>query len=212
MPLVLPDLSKVPITGLSGIAAILVFCLFSGISIASYPGGFTPIDMWLGDYGFPDINPAGAAYYNLGSMLTGLLLIVFYTGLYQHSVASPARTSLRTAGQAAGVFSGISLFIAGYLTPAVMPGNLIASYAFFALTFLAIIFLHMAFRSRPFYSEATACMGLASVALIVLLGVTQALASIEPIVAEWCALFALISWIGLTSRDSYRRARGRCHD
>lgn len=208
MPLVMPDLRKVPITSLGGVAAILSFCLFSGISIANYPGGFSPFEMWLGDYGFPDLNPQGAAYYNLGCMVAGLLLAVFYAGFSQWRTASPTRNMLRAAGQLTGILSGASLFMSGYLTPVVMPGNIIASYMFFVFTALAISLLHLAYRSRPGYSEATACMGLASIALIVLLAVSGTIIRIEPIMAEWCTIFALAVWVGLVSRDVYRLATG----
>ncbi len=186
------------------------FCLFSGISIASYPGGFSPFEMWLGDYGFPDKNPQGAAYYNLGCMVTGLLLAVFYAGFSQWRTTGQVRKMLRTAGQLTGILSSAFLVVSGYLTPAVMPGNMIASYIFFILTALAIMLLHLACSSRPGYSESTACMGLASIALIMLLAVSGTIVHIEPIMAEWCTIFALAMWVGLVSRDFYRLASGNC--
>lgn len=199
----MPDLSKVPVTSLGGLAAISIFCLSAAISIANYPGGFSPFDTWLGDYGFPDRNPAGAAYYNMGSMLTGVLLIGFYAGFFQWGTGSSTRSILRIAGQLSGVISGASLLVAGYLTPVIMPGNLIASVLFFMFTALAILLLHMAYHSSACYGEATACMGMASIALIVLLGAAGIIVSIEPIVAEWCTILAVAAWVGLMSRDTF---------
>lgn len=197
-----PPWKKVPVSSLGGLLAIGVFSLCAAVSILMYPGSFSPFENWLGDFGFPHKNPAGAAYYNAGSMLGGLLLLLFYAGFSQWSAGGALRQATRTAGQVSGALSGVSLFVSGYLTPAVMPENMIASIAFFLLTAVAILLFHLTYRDAPDYGESTAIAGIAMIALTALLGISF-LIGIETVLAEWCTVLAIFAWVGLMARDSF---------
>jgi hypothetical membrane protein len=66
------------------IAAILMvfsYLLFSGLAGAKYPANFSPATNWLSDLGSSVKNPNGAVFYNLGIIITGLLVIFFFIGL-----------------------------------------------------------------------------------------------------------------------------------
>lgn len=207
---VLPGLSRVSITSLGGVAALLLFSIFATLSVTSYPGGFVPFDMWLGEYGLPDMNPKGATYYNIGIMLAGASLIGFYAGFFQYKAANIPRKVLQVAGMLSGILSGASLFLWGFLTQAGMQGVQTASFSFFVFTALAILFLHLAYRSCSGYGDAAECMAVASIALIALLGISEVVFDVDPIVAEWCTIFAVGAWIGLVSMDSYTLSWNSC--
>ncbi len=60
------------------VASYLIFTL---LAYARYPGGFSPAQNWLSDLGDASRNPQGAAFYNLGILLTGLLLLLFFLSI-----------------------------------------------------------------------------------------------------------------------------------
>jgi hypothetical protein len=75
---------KWPLTGIAGIAAILLFNLFTLASIALFPAQFTPTKYWTADLGSSDLNPSGALIYNLGHNLMGLALFPFFAGFNKY--------------------------------------------------------------------------------------------------------------------------------
>ncbi|WP_424357989.1 hypothetical protein [Methanocella sp. MCL-LM] len=163
---------------------------------------FSPFDVWIGDFGDDTTNPAGYEFYNIGSMITAILLTVFYLGLYEWQTASRIRNVLLGSGVIAGSISGVLLFLTGYVSTHVQPLHLQLSVLFFASTLIAIMFVCLAFAGLPKYSEAALCMGLTTVALTLVLAISYAL-DIEPIIVQWFTGFALLAWVGLTARDSF---------
>ena len=163
---------------------------------------FSPFDVWIGDFGDDIKNPAGYMYYNTGSMITAILLTLFYPGLYEWRTASRIRNILLGIGIAIGSISGVLLFLTGYVSTHVQPLHLHLSVLFFALTLFAITFVCLALAGLPKYSKAALCMGVTTVALTLILALSYAL-DIEPIIVQWFTGFALLAWVGFTARDSF---------
>ncbi len=51
------------------------------VAFSRYPLPYSPLNNWLSDLGNVDVNPAGALFYNIGIVTTGLLLVLFFLGL-----------------------------------------------------------------------------------------------------------------------------------
>lgn len=170
---------------------------------------FSPFDMWIGDFGDDTENPAGYVFYNTGSMITGILLTLFYLGLSEWRTSSRIRNLSLGAGITAGSISGVLMFLAGYVSTHEQPLHLQLSVLFFALSFFAIVLICLALAGLPPYSEATLCMGVTTLALTLVLAFSYLL-DIEPIIVEWFTGFALLTWIGLTARDSFVLSREKC--
>jgi hypothetical protein len=66
----------------AGIMAIPVYIIFTYASHL-YNYEINPIKYWLSDFGNPIVNPNGAIFYNIGCIITALLLAIFYIGMYQ---------------------------------------------------------------------------------------------------------------------------------
>ena len=64
----------------AGVACIPVYIAFT---FAAHLDNrqLNPVENWLSDYGNPLLSPGGAVFYNIGCVLTALLLAVFYTGM-----------------------------------------------------------------------------------------------------------------------------------
>jgi len=71
---------KWPLTGISGIAVILLYNIFTLASIAMFPRPFAPTEHWTADLGSSALNPSGAPIYNVGHALMGLALFPFFAG------------------------------------------------------------------------------------------------------------------------------------
>lgn len=73
---------KWPMPCTAAIAAIVVYCIFTFASLALFPPPYNPIKNWLSDLGNSSYNPKGAAVYNIGCIITGLMLFLFYIGFH----------------------------------------------------------------------------------------------------------------------------------
>ncbi|WP_048198510.1 DUF998 domain-containing protein [Methanocella arvoryzae] len=191
---------------MAGYLSIIIFCLFSLLSVYFMWDRFSPFDMWIGDFGDDTENPAGYVFYNTGSMITGILLALFYLGLSEWRTDSRIRNFSLGAGILTGGISGILMFLAGYVSTHEQPLHLQLSVLYFALSFFAIMFICLALAGLPLYGEATLCIGVTTLALTLVLAFSYLL-DIEPIIAEWFTGFALLTWIGLTARDSFTLSR-----
>ncbi len=69
------------ISFVSGLIAVLGYLFFTIIAYSQYPLPFSPTTNWLSDLGNVDLNPDGAIFYNIGIILTALMLLVFFLGL-----------------------------------------------------------------------------------------------------------------------------------
>jgi hypothetical membrane protein len=66
---------------IASILATICYLLFAFLAYLRYSLPYSPITNWLSDLGNPDLNPGGALLYNLGIILTALLLVPFFIGL-----------------------------------------------------------------------------------------------------------------------------------
>lgn len=102
---------KWPLSFMAGISAILVYLVFTVISYLQFPDSYGPLTNWLSDLGNPQTNPQGAVYYNLGCILTALVLVGFYLGLRRWNINS-RNSLLMSIALAAGALASISLVLA----------------------------------------------------------------------------------------------------
>jgi hypothetical protein len=96
----------------AGITAIVIYLVFTLVAFLQYPGTYRPTTNWLSDLGNPLANPSGAVFYNLGCILTSLVLIIFYIGLRQWYVGDKKMKILLIIAQVSGVLSSFSLILA----------------------------------------------------------------------------------------------------
>jgi len=197
------NLSKIPVSSIIVLIAIIFFGTFLALSIVSYPPGFSPLKNWMSDLGNPGLNPAGSAYFNWADGITGLLLIAFYLGLNRWRHMGSVKTKTLTAAMACGIFSGISLAGVGYFNESFDPHHFIVSVMFFLSSTVAILLATLALRGNPGFGKATAYAGYLTVAAGIVFAVQRPL--IESItIIEWISVFFMLLWAALVSIDLYR--------
>jgi hypothetical membrane protein len=199
-------LSKFPVTSIVAVIAIVFFCTFLLLSIASFPPGFSPLDNWMSDLGNPELNPSGYAYFNWGCMITGVLLIIFYLGLNDWHIADSGRTGTLTAAQAFGIFSGIALIGVGYFNETFSPHHFIVSVLFFVSSTIAILLATLALQGRPGFGRATDCAGYMTVAIGIVFSIQMALWDSVTII-EWISVFSMLLWAALVALRNPQRAQ-----
>jgi hypothetical membrane protein len=62
---------------ITGFAAFTIYVVFTALAFSKYPDAYSPVKNWLSDLGNPLINQSGALLYNLGCVLTSIVLIFF---------------------------------------------------------------------------------------------------------------------------------------
>lgn len=74
-------MKKFHLSFISGILACAFYLVFTLLAYLRYPLPYSPTDNWLSDLGNPVLNPGGAPIYNLGVILTAVLMMLFFLGL-----------------------------------------------------------------------------------------------------------------------------------
>ncbi len=142
-----------PITCFFGICLIIIYCIFLFISVLFFSKeGWSPINTWLSDFGNSDplYNPIGAIFFNLGCIITGILLIPFYFGLYrwfrkyEYDWKNIWIDIFLVIAIIFGICSGISLFMLGIYSEDFLSEHIIWSRNFFNFNLLGLFFIGLA--------------------------------------------------------------------
>jgi hypothetical membrane protein len=97
------------------VASILIvvnYLVFSGSARTEYPTHYSPMTNWLSDLGSSVKNPNGAAFYNLGVTITGLLVIFFFIGLISvKQIENKKQNAMLLLMQVFGVCGGAAMMM-----------------------------------------------------------------------------------------------------
>jgi len=171
--------SRVPVCLLAAGLGAGIYLTFSLLAYHRYPLAFSPGQNWLSDLGNQIENPFGAAFYNVGVILTALAQGVWFAGLSQWKLnRNTVQRRLLAISQLAGFLCSAALIMS-----ALNPINLLARHSFWSqfhwmLSGIAFGFSVAALRYHP--RATTGILGLG------------ALASVSPMLfwlfggASWC--------------------------
>jgi hypothetical protein len=184
---------------IAGITAACVYLVFTTVAFFIYPAGYSPVTNWLSDLGNPLINPSGAFFYNLGCVLTSLVLMVFYIGMGVWADGSKRLKLLLSIARITGLLSSIFLIVAALFPLGThtqiheISGKGHVIFLGFFLTFSATVLLkHPVLRKWPAY------FGFLTAAVNFVYGVF--LHSV--FVAEWVAIGMFIIYILMIAFNS----------
>jgi hypothetical membrane protein len=71
----------------SSVFIVTGYLLLSFLAFTNLPTRYSPLENWLSDLGSVQLNPKGAIFYNLGIILTGIILLVFFSSLVEWKMA-----------------------------------------------------------------------------------------------------------------------------
>ena len=195
-------LSRWPLTTLTGILAILIYIGFTLTSWAFYPEPFGPSTHYLSRLGNFDYSPIGAYFYNLGCILTGIVLFPFFIGLYEWYTENKLGKGLLIIGQAFGICSAIALILIGVFSENQGAPHMLASSIFFELNFVVLILISLALLFHPKFLKVIAVYGL----ILDFLTLVFAFTFGGPLV-EWLTVFGSLVFVGLVSQNTSKMVK-----
>jgi hypothetical protein len=200
---------------LLGLAALLVFSIFTFISLALYPTTYTIPFNWLSNLGNIYLNPAGAIFFNWGCIITGFILMPFILSFYRWKPSGNLGKVLIVSAIIFGVFASISLIGVGIFPETHIKLHVLAASGVFESLFLIVILMTLSLFKHPKFIRSVAYIGFFAVVIdvlfVILLSLPQykdLLASFNPTVPvpglEWAAVFSSLIWIGALSYNMYK--------
>lgn len=198
-----------------GILAVVLFSIFTLTSVVFYPNPYNPLYNWLSNLGNVNLNHSGALFFNLGCIITALVLIPFFAGLHRWNPTRKWSKTLLTLGIILGIFACISLIGVGVYPETNIQPHIIAASGVFSTLFLITIFLSIALLKHPKFMRVVAYWGIIAVLIdlsfLILLSLPQykdVLADFRPPIPipglEWASVFSSLIWVGLLSYNMWR--------
>jgi hypothetical membrane protein len=119
------------ISFVSSILLTLWYLTLSLLARLRYPLDYSPASNWLSDLGSRDLNPSGANFYDIGIVVTGLLLVCFFIGLTVLKIENNrVQNSMLLAAQAFGILGSLSMVMTG-----IFPIDQPSAHSFFGAGF-----------------------------------------------------------------------------
>lgn len=120
---------------ISSISILLVYCVFTFLALSRFRGPFSLVHNWLSDLGSPVLNPEGFYFYNLGIVLSGILLFFFFWSLNIWKMPDNKRQNIMLLlANIFGSLGGISMILS-----AVFPIHIPAVHAIFSAALYILI-------------------------------------------------------------------------
>lgn len=188
-----------PLLTISGVFVIILYCAFTFISWVLYPDVYGPTTHYLSRLGNFNYSPFGAYFYNLGCILTGIVLFPFYIGFYQWYTDRLYQKVPLIVGQIVGLCSAVALIMIGVFSEDQGNPHMVASSTFFLLNFIVLILVNIALLMNSDFWKLIAVYGLA----INFLTLGFQLAIGGPLV-EWFTVFGSLLFVGLLSLNTRR--------
>ncbi len=207
---------KWSISSITGITAFIVFTLFTFTSTFLYPTPYTPLYDWLSNLGNINFNPMGAMFFNWGCIITGVIMIPFFIGLYIWKPLKKWSKILLVIGIILGIFASISLIGVGVFPETHIKQHVMAAAGVFGSLFIIIILLSISLFKHPKFMHYVAYWGIFAIfidiSFKIIIGLPQykdALADFNPTVPipglEWAAVFSSLIWVFLLSLNMLLR-------
>lgn len=183
------------IGSITGLMAIIIFLLTTFTALSLFPGPYTPLNNWLSDLGNPNYNPQGAIFFNLGCIITGILIIPFFIGLSRWKFDDGSKGL--TAAQVMGVFSSLSLVMIGIFPETSKPWHWIWSALFFSCLLITMILVNTSLWNHPRFMRKVAYYGLVVVVVdIFFITIYNLQTGLPRPLMEWMVVFLSLGWMG----------------
>ena len=198
--------SRYPVCLMAALVATGTYLTFTFLAYDRYPLRFTPGQNWLSDLGNAIDNPGGAAFYNVGVIITALLQAAWFAGLVQWVLErNMVQKRLLAISLASGLLCSVALVMS-----AVYPIHLAAVHSFwsklhFSLSGIAFGFSAAALRYHPAVTRRVLFLGvLASLTPFLMFTLGQG----KVYWMEWAAVGAFILYILAVGRQSQKLNQG----
>jgi len=192
------------ISSLIGLIAVIIFTVFTFTSFILYPTQYNPLYDWLSNLGNVYLNPSGAIFFNLGCILSGILLIPFFTGLYNWKPIKKLDKILLILGIIIGIYASVSLIMVGVFPETHLKQHLLAAGGVFGSLFIIIILISLALFRHPKFIHLIGYYGIIAIIIDISFQIIcngrNLLADFHQTIPipglEWLVCFASMAWVG----------------
>ena len=186
-----------PLSSVSGIFVIILYCSFTIAAWILYPDDFAPWSHYLSRLGNFSYSPLGAYFYNLGCILTGIALIPFFAGLQSWYNDNKVTKGMLIIGQIIGVFAAFALILIGVFSEDQGSPHMTASSTFFLLNFIVLILINIDLLFDNRFIKAIGLYGI----IVTILSLPLEIYLGGPLV-EWYTVFGSLIFVGLVSYNT----------
>ena len=192
------------VSSITGLMAVIVFTVFTFTSLVLYPTPYNPLYAWLSNLGNIYLNPSGAIFFNSGCILSGIIMIPFFAGLYEWKPIKKLSKILLILGMLLGIYASVSLIMVGVFPETHLQQHLLAAAGVFSSLFIIIILLSVALFNHPKFIRLIAYYGIIPIIIDIIFQYiskgNNLLANFQQTIPvpgfEWAAVFASIVWVG----------------
>lgn len=199
-----------------GMLALAIFTIFTLTSVAFYPTPYNPLYDWLSNLGNSNLNPSGAIFFNWGCIITGIILIPFFIGLYRWHPVRKWSKILLVLGMLLGIFASVSLISVGFFPETHIKLHVLAASGVFGSIFLIIILLNISLYKNPEFMRPVTYWGILAIIMDlsfkIMLSQPQykdLLANFNPTIPvpglEWLTVYTSLIWIALLSYNMWNK-------
>jgi hypothetical membrane protein len=113
---------------IASILVVVCYLAFTALAFIKYPLPYSLADNWLSDLGNITRSPGGAQIYNLGMIVTGLLVLIFFLTIYIWKLQSNRiQNAMLLLTQVFGILASFSMIMT-----AIYPINFPAPHSFWS--------------------------------------------------------------------------------
>jgi len=176
-----------------GCLVIGIYIAFTGVSIGMFPEPFSPMFNWMSDLGNVMYNPGGAIFFNLGCVLTSVVLVVFFMGYSYWNLMSRNKNLLLVTCKAFGFFDAFTLAMLGIFNENMVAMHDLFSVMFFYgnMGFMIVTSITLLFHSRSLKGVSLYGFLVAGVSMAFLV------MPLAPRVIEWVIVIASLGFVAL---------------
>ena len=184
----------------SGMFAIVCYLVFAFLAFSRYPLPYSPVSNWLSDLGNANLNPSGALFYNIGIVVIGGALLMFFLGLSQWKMEKNRIQNLMLfITQGFGILGSLALLMSG-----LYPMNFLALHSFFStclyiLLGTAFAFSVAALRYQSICPRWLLILGASTALVAILYGFFHTVTTLE-----WITTTLFLCYVGLLGAETNR--------
>jgi hypothetical membrane protein len=188
---------------LSFLASIIVmvwYLVFAVLALSRYPSTYSPLYNWLSDLGNAYLNPSGAVFYNIGIVVSGGVMLLFFLGLVEWRMANNRiQNQMLYVMLGFGILGALALLMSGFYPMNFLTAHSIFSTWLFILLGTSFAFSVAALRYHPACPLLLLILGALTAIVTLVYGFFHSI-----IALEWVTVALFLCYVGLLGAQTNR--------
>jgi hypothetical membrane protein len=189
----------------ASILVVLCYLVFTLLAYSRFQLPYSPIWNWLSDLGNVNLNPHGAIWYNIGIILTALLLLVFFLGLSRWKIGNKRiQIIMVVLTQVFGILGSVCMIMS-----AIFPINFSNVHSFWSVSLYIMLATAFAFSVAMlrYHQQVPRWLLALGVSTAVMVNLTSFLPTVY--LLEWITVLLFLGYVCLVGVETKRLESGR---